>query len=331
MPPARLTLGSGCPLRLGWNPAPSRKANPRRDRPYRLDRGDSPPGRIDSGQRSGARGCAAPAAARHSLGPGRPPGAAHLLSRVLRGRAAAELVATCTGGTVLTAWALHLGATPFVIGLLGPSPWPRRFSTCPAHYSRSCSDQNQSRSWPLALGLGAAAGRPALPSLAVAAESRCSCPWRWPPPSLACSATTRGRGGVDGRLVPSPLRGRFFGRRTILHHGSRHAGLAQHHVALDAATPLGLKPAMLSGLAALACVAGIVSVGLLLRQAAPRRVHDRKRPELRALARAAIDPRIRPWLRYLLCWNAAVALSASFFSSTCSVTWASAFPWSPPQ
>ena len=117
-----------------------------------------------------------------------------------------------------------------------------------------------------------------------------------------------------GDLVPGPLRGRFFSRRTIYITVAGTLASLSAGVALDAATPLGLKPAMLSGLAALACLAGILSVWLLLRHAAPRRVHDRKRPELRALVRAALDPRTRPWLRYLLCWNAAVALSASFFS-----------------
>src|SRR5256885_7811587 len=36
--------------------------------------------------------------------------------------AAAEVFAACAGGAVLTAWALHLGASPVVIGLLGALP-----------------------------------------------------------------------------------------------------------------------------------------------------------------------------------------------------------------
>jgi MFS family permease len=71
---------------------------------------------------------------------------------------------------------------------------------------------------------------------------------------------------------------------------------------------------MLGGLAAVACLAGLLSVWLLLRHAGPTRAAHRQRPQWRALAHAARDTRTRPWLRYLLCWNAAVALSASFFS-----------------
>jgi hypothetical protein len=117
-----------------------------------------------------------------------------------------------------------------------------------------------------------------------------------------------------GDLVPGAIRGRFFSRRTIYITIAGTLSSLGAGVALDAMTPLGLKPAMLGGLAALACMAGILSVWLLLRQAGPGRVHDRQRPELGALARAALDRRTRSWLRYLLCWNAAVALSASFFS-----------------
>src|SRR2546422_10872592 len=36
--------------------------------------------------------------------------------------ATAEVFAACAGGGVLTAWALHLGASPLVIGLLGALP-----------------------------------------------------------------------------------------------------------------------------------------------------------------------------------------------------------------
>ncbi len=117
-----------------------------------------------------------------------------------------------------------------------------------------------------------------------------------------------------GDLVPGAIRGRFFSRRTIYITAAGTLASLGAGVALDAVTPLGLKSAMLGGLAAVASLAGIVSVHLLLRQAGPGRVPDRQRPEPRALARAALDPRTRSWLRYLLSWNAAVALSASFFS-----------------
>jgi len=117
-----------------------------------------------------------------------------------------------------------------------------------------------------------------------------------------------------GDLVPGAIRGRFFSRRTIYITAAGTLASLGAGVALDAMTPLGFKPAMLAGLAAVACIAGIVSVYLLLRQAGPGRPDDQCRPEPRALVRAAFDPRTRSWLRYLLCWNAAVALSASFFS-----------------
>src|SRR3989442_3197005 len=36
--------------------------------------------------------------------------------------ASAEVFAACAGGGILTAWAIHLGASPLVIGLLGALP-----------------------------------------------------------------------------------------------------------------------------------------------------------------------------------------------------------------
>jgi hypothetical protein len=117
-----------------------------------------------------------------------------------------------------------------------------------------------------------------------------------------------------GDLVPGAIRGRFFSRRTIYITAAGTLASLGAGVALDAMTPLGFKPAMLGGLAAVASLAGVISVHLLLRQAGPGRVHDQQRPDRRALVRATLDPRTRSWLRYLLSWNAAVALSASFFS-----------------
>jgi hypothetical protein len=229
--------------------------------------------------------------------------------------AVAELVGACTGGAALTAWALQLGATPFVIGLLGALPLAAQVLHLPAAFLTQIFGPK-----PVAITAIAAsrvvwlplvalpfAGLPAdveLPLFVVVAAA------------AAILAVVGNNAWVAwmGDLVPGAIRGRFFSRRTI--HITAAGTLASlgTGLALDAATPLGLKPAMLAGLAAVACLGGLLSGWLLLHHASPVRTQHHERPDLRALAQAARDARTRPWRRYLLCWNAAVALSASFFS-----------------
>jgi len=229
--------------------------------------------------------------------------------------AAAELVGAFTGGTVLTAWALHLGATPFVIGLLGALPLAAQVCHLPSAFLTQLLGPK-----PVAM---AAVGASRLVWLPLVAMPFVALPARTELSlflALVAASAVLGVLGNNawlawmGDLVPDRIRGRFFSRRTIWITVAGSLASLGAGVALDAVTPLGLEPAMLSGLAAVACLAGALSVWLLWRQAGPDPEHERQRLELGALARAALDRRTRPWLRYLLCWNAAVALSASFFS-----------------
>jgi hypothetical protein len=229
--------------------------------------------------------------------------------------AAAELISAFTGGTVLTAWALHLGATPFVIGLLGALPLAAQVFHLPSAFLTQLLGPK--RVAIAAVGASRLVWLPlvAMPFVSLPAGAQLTL-------FLAVVAASAVLGVVGnnawiawmGDLVPGPIRGRFFSRRTIYITVAGTLASLGAGVALDAVTPLGLKPAMLGGLAAVACLAGALSIWLLSRQAGPDPARERQRPDLRALGRAALDARTRPWLRYLLCWNAAVALSASFFS-----------------
>ena len=216
---------------------------------------------------------------------------------------------------MLTAWALQLGATPLVIGLLGALPLAAQVFHLPSAFLTQLLGPKPVAI--AAIGASRLVWLPlvAMPFVALPAGAELSLFL-----AVVAAAAVLGVLGNNawvawmGDLVPGSIRGRFFSGRTIYITVAGTLASLGAGVALDAVTPLGLKPAMLGGLAAVACLAGILSVWLLLRQTAPARVPDRQRPELRALVRAARDPRTRPWLRYLLCWNAAVALSASFFS-----------------
>jgi hypothetical protein len=229
--------------------------------------------------------------------------------------AAAELVSAFTGGTVLTAWALQLGATPFVIGLLGAFPLAAQVFHLPSAFLTQLLGSK-----PVAVTAVGASRLVWLPLVAVPFVSLPAGAELSLFLAVVAASAVLGVLGNNawvawmGDLVPGTIRGRFFSRRTIAITVAGTLASLGAGLALDAATPLGLKPAMLGGLAGVACLAGLLSVWLLLRQAGPNPAHERQRPELRALTRAALDPRTRPWLRYLLCWNAAVALSASFFS-----------------
>jgi hypothetical protein len=224
-------------------------------------------------------------------------------------------VGAFTGGIVLTAWALQLGATPFVIGILGALPLAAQVFHLPSAFVTQLLGPR-----PVAIAAVGASRLVWLPLVALPFVSLPAGVELWLFLAVVAASAVLGVFGNNawvawmGDLVPGPIRGRFFSRRTIYITVAGTVASLGAGVALDAVTPLGLKPAMLGGLAAVACVAGILSIWLLVRQAEPDPAHERQRPDLRALARAALDPRTRPWLRYLLCWNAAVALSASFFS-----------------
>ena len=218
---------------------------------------------------------------------------------------------------MLAAWALHLGASPFAIGLLGALPVASNVLNLPA-------------AW-----LTHVVGRKRLAVAAVGASRLVYLPLvAFPFLSLSDSARLTlffalvGVGAVlavvgnnawiswMAELVPSAVRGRFFGRRTLFLTMAGAAASLGVGLALDALSPHGWKGHALASLAALSCVAGLASIWLLRSQHEPA-IHRDTHPERRiwaALSASLRDSTVRPYLWYQLAWNAAVACVAGLFS-----------------
>lgn len=229
--------------------------------------------------------------------------------------AVAEIFGACAGGAVLTAWALHLGATPLAIGLLGALPVAAQILQLPG-------------AW-LTQTFGAKAV-----ALATIGASRLV----WLPmvtvPFVAWSTDTALRvfiavvamGAVFGvlgnnawmawmgELVPSAIRGRFFSRRTVYVTIAGTLASLGVAVALDTLSSRAGKALILGVLAAGACIAGVLSIYLLNRQHEPASPRLGERPDWRVLIAAARASQPRAFVWYLFGWNSAVALSASFTS-----------------
>jgi MFS family permease len=229
--------------------------------------------------------------------------------------AAAEVFGACAGGAVLTAWALYLGASPFIIGLLAAFPVAAQVVQVPAAW---LTQRVGAR--PLAIVTIGASRLVWLPLVAV--------------PFLPLGRDTvltlfitvvalAGLCGVAGNnawtawmgaLVPGPIRGRFFGRRMVFINIAGTVTALGAGLALDAVAPRGWTGETLAALAAVACVAGVVSIRLLRAQQGLDR-----RDELPALAWGDVvhvgrSAATRSLLGYLLGWNAAVGIAAGFFT-----------------
>ena len=229
--------------------------------------------------------------------------------------AAAEVFGACAGGAVLTGWALFLGASPVVIGLLGALPLAAQIVQLPAAWLTQ--HVGAKRLAVAAIGASRLAWLPliAVPFLHLSAPIALMI--------FVAVVALAGLLGVVGNnawtawmgdLVPGAVRGRFFARRMMyLNVAGTLAGLAAG-LALDTLGPRGFRGETLAALAAVACGAGLVSVRLLLLQQRPRHGEKDGAGAWRDALHAVRDARTRPLAGYLLAWNAAVGISAGFFS-----------------
>src|SRR6185369_11126812 len=251
--------------------------------------------------------------------PGQAPTPTRPLRRSLNAAVAegafAEIFAACATGAVITGWALYLGAGTALIGSLGALPLVAQMASLPAAWFIS----GRSRKWAtvLAVCISRLTFLPliALPwvDLAPAARLRLFV-------AIVAVSTVFGVIGNSawvawmGDLVPGRLRGRYFGQRTVfLSIAGTLASLAAA-VTLDRVSPLGWTGAALSALTAVACLAGLASLGLLMRQHEPAGPREQGAAGWASLRAALADRRVRPYLHYQLAWNAAVGISASFFA-----------------
>jgi len=226
--------------------------------------------------------------------------------------AAAEVVGACCGGAALTGWALHLGMSPKLIGMVGALPVVAQvlqllgaFLTARFGHKRTaicCIAISRQMFMPLAL----------LPLLPLGAEGRREL-------LLVVAGAHHGLGIVAnnawntwmGEMVPASLRGRYFGRRTAMCAvAGGVCGLAAG-LALDRGQHVQAAGSVLQVLALVACVAGALSVACMSRQhveiSHPRAVSW-------ALAVKPLeDPRARRLVVYAVAWNGACGLSAPFF------------------
>jgi hypothetical protein len=229
--------------------------------------------------------------------------------------AAAEVFGACAGGAVLTGWALYLGASPVVIGLLAALPVASQAVQLPAAWLTQRLGAK-----PLAIAAIGASRLVWLPLVAV--------PFIDLAPATALAlfvaiVTLAGLLGVVGNnawtawmgdLVPGTIRGRFFGRRMVYLNIAGTSASLGAGLALDLFAPLGFKGETLGALGAVACAAGVVSIWLLLAQQGPGGREDTTAPAWTDAVRCVRDTRARPLLAYFLGWNAAVGISAGFFS-----------------
>jgi MFS family permease len=229
--------------------------------------------------------------------------------------AAAEVFGACAGGAVLTGWALYLGASAVTIGLLTALPMAAQVLQLPAAWLTQ--RLGAKRLAVASIGTSRLVWLPmlALPFAGLSDASALAV--------FVVVVTVAGLLGVVGNnawtawmgdLVPGAIRGRFFSRRLVYINVAGTLAALAAGLALDALTPRGFKGETLAALAAIAFVAGAISIWLLLVQQAPAPDDELTSPRWSDLARSVRDPRTRPLLGYCLAWHAAVGISAGFFS-----------------
>jgi MFS family permease len=237
------------------------------------------------------------------------------LRRLIYEAAFSNAGAALTTGVILTAYALHLGANNFAIGLLAAIPFLAQLAQTPAILLVEKLRERKriavlssiiGRSMMAIMALLPLAGSFALPLLVLTTLILCvmgavgGCAW---------NAWMRD-------LAPENRMGDIFARRTV--YGTfttMIVGLAAA-LALELSTEgSSLRDLSFSGLYVAGCVAGLISAWVVARMPEPQMEPRYERSTLVDLLRAPLaDPNFRQLILFLGSWQFAVNLATPFFT-----------------
>lgn len=227
----------------------------------------------------------------------------------------AEVFTACAGATALTAWALALKLGPFLVGVMTALPFFAQFIQFPAAWLTSLLGHRR-----VALGAVCLSRLVMFPL--------CLVPWL-PLTLVGQQRLLVGIAGVSavlgvvgnnawvawmGELVPRSVRGRYFGRRSALCTlGGTLASLAAGLLMDRLRPPEGVGLA-LPLLALLSCGIGVLTTLLMAAKHDPSPDLQAPKLDMQATLLPLRDTRARQVLLFQVAWNAAVGLSAPFYT-----------------
>jgi len=228
--------------------------------------------------------------------------------------ALAELVAACTAGGVLTAWALYLELPPFLIGVLGALPFTAQLVQLPAAWCTRRFGGRRAALWTIGVGRQAVLPLAFLPFLPLSLGSKQAVflTSAFVTAALAVAGNNAWTSWM-GDLVPGAVRGRYFGRRSALCAFAATCASLAAGLVLDSGQNHRDAGWALCLLTAVACVSGALTTLLLSRQQEPRRPAPPQAAPLREALAPIRDGRARTLLAFQLAWSAAGGIAAGFY------------------
>ncbi|MCP3099446.1 MFS transporter [Myxococcus sp. K15C18031901] len=227
----------------------------------------------------------------------------------------AEIFTACAGATVLTAWAIALGLGPLLVGVMTALPFCAQFVQFPAAWLTSTFGHRRVALTAVCLSRLVMFPLVVVPWLGLSLTGQQHLLL-----GVAGASAVLGVVGNNawvawmGELVPRPIRGRFFGRRTALTTLAGTIASLGAGLLMDRLRPPTGPGLALPLLALVACVMGVVTTLLMATQHDPAPPGTAPRLELRGALVPLKDPQSRRLLTYQVAWNAAVGVSAPFFA-----------------
>lgn len=226
-----------------------------------------------------------------------------------------EFAAACCGASAITAWALYLGASKWMLGLLAALPCLAQLVQIPVAYVTSRIGVKRATITGVAVSRQLYFGLVLVPFLPISKEARSAI-------LIAVAATAavlnvlgaNGWSAWMGNLVPTAIRGRYLGRRTSACTLASAVAALLTGAVLDGGRRLGAVGPSLGVLSAIVGLTGVGCALLLSRMSLPQAESKPPALDWSHAVEPLADRKARSVLAYQAVWGGATGLSATFYA-----------------